>query len=207
MAKRALFRTPPRRRRPRRVRTVRRAATPSWQAPRRRGPADADVAGLQPPGRGRRRHGGLVVRGLEDENRSARSAVPEPRRPVQLPSLRPAVPALARVDGEGGRCPRAVRLGVGNEPTRTRRGLRPHRVPGPPRVRDDARIRPGRGLPGPRRQSRVPLGEQLLLARREEWQHHDEDETLARSRPARGGPDRRPIPRQREGPTASVACP
>ena len=47
---------------------------------------------------------------------------------------------------------------------RPREGLRPDRLPGPQRVRDDARVRRDRALPQPRRQPDLPLGEQLLLA-------------------------------------------
>ena len=52
-------------------------------------------------------------------------------------------------------------------------------------------------LPRPRRQPRVPLREQLLLAGRQARRPDGEDGAVARPRPARGGPDRRPVPRQR----------
>ena len=172
--------TPPRRRRPRRVRTVRRAATPSRQAPRRRGPADADVAGLQPPGRGRRRHRGLWY--ADWKTKTVRLG-----RPYRAAASRTTSVATTCRSCTGSRGREGGRM-FSRSPTWSRQRA-PRALaaaydlmvfPGHQR-RDDARIRPDRGLPEPRRQSHVPLGEQLLLARREAWQHHEEDEALARS--------------------------
>ena len=74
--------------------------------------------------------------------------------------------------------------------------LQPDRFPRAPRVRDDARVRPGRGLPRPRRQPRLPLGQQLLLASRSKATR-SRSEQWRPPRPARGGSDRRPVHRER----------
>ena len=52
------------------------------------------------------------------------------------------------------------------EPAPPRRGLRPHRLPRAPRVRDAPRVRPRRGLPRPRRQPHVPLARTTSSGRR-----------------------------------------
>ena len=98
---------------------------------------------------------------------SARTAVPQPWRAHQLPALRPAFPELGGTNRKAGRRALPVGSRVSLELERTRRGLRPHRLPWPSRVRDDSRVRPRRGLPRSRRQSRFPVREQLLLAGRE----------------------------------------
>ena len=141
------------------------------------------VAVVLPPSRGRRtpprrrRDGKPVSSGTATgtSHRAPRPPVPQPRRAVPLPPLRPAVPPLAgaqrtRVDvltdedlDELGR-------------RRARRRVRPGRLPRPPRVRHHARIRRCRALPRPRRQPRVPLGQQLLLAGREARRRRHEDE-------------------------------
>ena len=114
------------------------------EQPRGRRPADAHLAGLQPPRRRRGRQAGDTwYADWKRHTARARPPVPEPRRPVPLPPLRPAVPPLARPE-------RARHVDVltdadldgAPERRRTRRRLRPHRLPGPPRVRDDARVRP-----------------------------------------------------------------
>ena len=88
----------------------------------------------------------------------------EPGRPEPLPPVRPALPALAELERPRGRLPRAGRPRVRSERRRAGEGLRPDRLPGPPRVRHRARVRRRRGLPRPGRQPHVPLREQLLLA-------------------------------------------
>ena len=58
-------------------------------------------------------------------------------------------------------------------------GLRPDRLPRPSRVRHVARVRACRRIPRPRRQRRVPVGEQLLLAGRQARQRDREDGAVA----------------------------
>ena len=70
--------------------------------------------------------------------------------------------------------------------SRSGRCVRPHRLRRAPRVCDDSRVRPHRGVPRPRRQSDVPLSEQLLLRVERQGRRADEIRPLAGSRPSRG---------------------
>ena len=152
--------------RPRRLRAVRRPADAARRAPRRGRAADPHLAGVQLPRRRRRRRratpgtrrtGHLQARlGRPFLNRG----VPPHYRKYDL-----ALPALAAPDRPRRRRPLAGRARRHDRRT-ARRGLRPARLPRPPRVRDRRRVRRGRGLPQPRRQPDVPLREQLLLADR-----------------------------------------
>ena len=65
---------------------------------------------------------------------------------------------------------------------------------------DLARVRRRPALPRPRRQPDVPLGEQLLLEGRQEGADAAQDRQVARRRAARGGADRRRVPRERRRP-------
>ena len=89
--------------RPCRLRTVHPASAPSGAGGGRRRPADDDVAGVQPARRRRRRPGRLLVRRMVTSHGAARPTVSEPRRAVQLPALRPPVPALACLERPSGR--------------------------------------------------------------------------------------------------------
>ena len=88
VAQRSLLRAARRGRRARRLRAVRRRAQTPRAAQGRRRAADADVAGLQPARRRRRREGRQLVRELETTGRAARTPVPEPWRAPVLPLLR-----------------------------------------------------------------------------------------------------------------------
>ncbi len=78
-----------------RLRTVRGGTAASRRAPRRGRPPDPDVAGVQLPGRRRRRAAGLVVREQVPRNRPTGSGAPRPGRAVRVP-LPPRLPELAR---------------------------------------------------------------------------------------------------------------
>ena len=135
--------------------------------------------------------------------------------PLPLPQLRPRVPPLARAAGKRRRRlrrrrPRGVR-DAGRAPGR----LRPARLPGAHRVRDDRALRPRRGLPRPRRQPALPLGEQLLPPRRpagrsvtliDEWRDLGRPEAellgvqyVASDRGERHAPSRSSAPTPRRG--------
>ncbi len=132
--------------------------------PRRRRPADEHLAGLQLPVHQRRRPSRHLVLLVLVHVRRHVPAVPRPRRAPAFPCVRPRLPALA---GD----PRQARAHAG--PGGSRAALRDHLArlydlivfPGhheyatPPSTTPPA-------LPRPRRQPRVPLGEQLLLPRR-----------------------------------------
>ena len=97
---------------------------------------------------------------------SARAAVPQLGEAAALPHAAARVPALPRAHGQAGglplrRGPREVRVG-----RRPREALRPRHLLGARGVRDAADLRRRAALPRSRRQPRVPLGEQLLPARR-----------------------------------------
>ena len=125
-------------------------------------PADEHLAGLQLLRRGRRRLGRLLVRRAAPPRGAARPPVPPPRRAAVLLPLRPGLPALALLERQAGRVP--LRHGRPDAlRRRPRKGVRPDRLPGPQRVRDDGRVRRDRALPQPRRQPDLPLREQLLL--------------------------------------------
>ena len=79
------------------------------------------------------------------------------------------------------RRPRGLRHG-----RRAARALRPRRLPGPQRVHDRARLRRRRALSRPRRTAHLPLGEQLLLARREGGLHDPPRPAVAERGPSRG---------------------
>ena len=106
--------------------------------------------------------------------------------PPRLPALRPPVPPLARADAARARLPRRRRPRGVRDGDELRAPLRPRRLPGPQRVRDDARLRRHRALPRPRRPPDVPLGEQLLLEGRARRPGDPADRAVARPRAARG---------------------
>ena len=90
----------------------------------------------------------------------------QPRRAAPLPPLRPAVPRWLHAGASQPPTSGAGRRDRAPSRRRARARVRPDRLSRPPRVRDRPRVRRRRALPQPRRQPDVPLGEQLLLARR-----------------------------------------
>ena len=83
------------------------------------------------------------------------------------------------------------------------RRVRPDRLPRAHRVRHRGGCTTSiRGLPRPRRQPAVPLGEQLLPAGRSHGPRAHADRRVARPRPAGGEPARHPVHRKRPRPTA-----
>ena len=75
---------------PRRLRAVHPPPRAARRAPRGRRPADEHLAGLQLPGRRRRRSRRHLVRDYGTTTVDGLAPVPEPRRPAALPPLRPA---------------------------------------------------------------------------------------------------------------------
>ena len=123
--------------------------------------------------------------------------VPRPRRPAALQVLRRALPALGAPARRRPTTSRTPSCGRSRAATGCARAYRPAHLRGPPRVRDDARVRRGRAVPRPRRQPDVPVREQLLLADPIADGVMTRDGALARARPARGGADRRAVLPQR----------
>ena len=141
-------------------------AAAARRAPRRGRPPDPHLAGLQLPRRRRRRARRHLVRDAGPPAVPARPAVPEPRRPAALPQVRPALPALAAPDRPPRRRALAGRARRARPATGSQRAYDLIVFPGHHEYVTRGRVRRGRGLPRPRRQPDLPLGEQLLLADR-----------------------------------------
>ena len=135
-------------------------------APRRRDHADEHLAGLQLLRRRRRRLRRQLVRLVGDRRGRHHASASRPRRAVQVPELRPLVPALDVAHRQAGRLLRG--RGSRGVPRRRHaaRELRPGHLPGARGVRRGARLRRGAALPRSRREPDVPVGEQLLPPRR-----------------------------------------
>ena len=132
-------------------------------------------------------------------HRPPRPAVPQPRRAAALPRLRPALPALAAADRQAGRLPlrrraRRQRSGAGSR--------RPTTLIVFPGHHEYVTTHEYDAVEGYRDRGGNLMflsAEQLLLADRHQARRHDAHRAVARPRPARGGPDRRPVLRQRQG--------
>ena len=192
LAERALLPPAQRSRRAGRVRAVRRQASGSVLARRRR-PLDEHLAGLQLLGRQRRRLGRQLVRQRRDPEHRSHAAVPRLRRAVSVSRLGSRLHRLAEPDREAGRLPHGRRRRRVPDRRRARRGVRPRRLPGSRGVRDGARVRRRPAVPRPRRQPHVPLCEQLLLEGAAGRAADDEGRALAAGRAAGGRARRRPV--------------
>ena len=126
-------------------------------------PPHEHVAGVQLPGRERQRLGRHVVRKGRTEHGATRSGVSPSRRAAAVPQVRPRLPPLARPARQAAGLPHRDRS-RGSQRGHARASLRSRHFRRPHGIRDAARVRRRRALPRPRRQSDVPLGEQLLLA-------------------------------------------
>ena len=90
-------------------------------------------------------------------------AVHPPRRAAAVAQVRRRLPPLALLDGQDAGHHHRVRPRDDPDRGRAAPALRLRDLRRPHRVRDEARVRPDRGLPQPRRQPGLPLREQLLL--------------------------------------------
>ena len=185
--------------RPHRVRAVRRRAAPPRRAPRRGRAADATHG--RPTTSATTTATEAATRGTRGRQQRRGSRRPYLDRGVPPHFRNYDLPFLHWLHRTGRRSTSSRSpTSSGASARRARAGVRPDRLPRPPRVRDDARVRPRPGLPRPRRQPHVPLGEQLLLAgRRAKGDTMTRRRTVARPRSAGGGADRRPVHRQRQG--------
>ena len=205
LADRALLRPAERPRRPRRLRALRRPAEAARAAQGRGRHADAHLAGVQLPRRRPRRPRRHLVRDrpaiprLASTGPTSTAACRRTSGAYDLHFLHwlsrtgKQVDFLSQAELDG--------ISAGDAP----RQLRRSRLPRPPRVRDDRRVRRGRGFPRPRRQPRHALRRQLLLAHRPRERRDDPDRQVARARPPRGRSPRRPVHRERRW--ASTAAP
>ncbi len=205
VGERRLLRQADRERRADRLRAVRRPADDARRAQSRRGrDADEHVAGLQLPRPRRERLGRHLVREGRAEHGGARPDVHPPRRPAAVAQVRRRLHPLAPRDGQAARLHHRDRARVDPHRRGADPPLRLRPLPGPHRVRDAARVRPDPELPRPRRQPRLPLGEQLLLGGAAAGADAAADAALARHGPARVVGARRPVPRQRRRPPAAA---
>ena len=198
---RRLLRQADRERRPHRLRAVRRPADDARRAqPRRRRDADEHVAGLQLPRPERERMGRHLVRQGRPEHGNARPDVHPARCPAAVAQVRRRLHPLAPRHRQAARLPDRDRPRVDPDGRGADPPLRLRPLPRPHRVRDAARVRPDPQLPRPRRQPRLPLGEQLLLGGAPAGPDAAADAVVARDGPARVVGARRPVPRQRRRP-------
>ena len=131
--------------------------------PRARRAADEHVAGLQLPGRRRQRLRRHVVRRSAERHgqpRHARTSRAACRRASTATTCRSCTGSTGRASPPSSS---PTPTSTDRERRRAREALRPRRLRGARGVRDAARVRRHPALPRPRRESDVPLGEQLLL--------------------------------------------
>ena len=107
--------------------------------------------------------GGTRGRERRPEHGRARTRVHPQGGAAAVAQVRRRLPALALLDGEDAGHHHGVRPRGDPDRRRADPPLRLRHLRRPHRVRDAARVRPDRGLSQPRRQPRLPLGEQLLL--------------------------------------------
>ena len=178
------------------LRAVRRPAAAARRAPGRRRAADEHLAGVQPPRR-RRRTASATAGTRTRASRASTSTRPYLDRGVP-PRFRGYDRGFLRwlaLHGANADFLADDDLERAGDGRLAGAALRPDRLPGPRGVRHDARLRRDRAVPRPRRQPRLPLGEQLLLPRRAARPAPVQDGKVARPRPPRSRARRRAVRR------------